>query len=71
MSKRLISFALILFGAAVSILSLAADPLGFGGVPGIGWKQIMGVVVGIFIAIFGLWWAQGQEKPKGGKEESK
>ena len=73
MSKRLIGFALIVIGAAVSILSLAADPLGLGGAPGIGWKQIIGAVIGIFIVIFGLWLAkaQGKEQPKSGKEESK
>jgi uncharacterized membrane protein len=77
MFKRLISFGLILLGAAVSVFSLVADPLGFGAAPNVvGWKQLTGAFVGVFIAIFGLWLNQSaaqtqpksDEQSKGGKE---
>jgi len=73
----LISFGLILFGAAGSVFSLDADPLGFGAAPHVvGWKQLTGAFVDIFIAIFGLWLnqitaqpqAKADEQSKGGNE---
>jgi hypothetical protein len=65
MSKRTIGLAIIVIGALVSILSLVADPLGFGYYPDIvGWKQLTGSNIGISIALFGLWFSQAQQ-PKG------
>ena len=55
MSKRTIGMGLIALGVIVLIASLAADSLGLGGVPGIGWKQLTGAAVGVIVAIAGGW----------------
>lgn len=38
---------LILLGILVALVSLFADVLGLGGAPDFGWKQILGLVVGL------------------------
>ena len=65
MSKRTIGVVLIILGVVVLVVSLAADPLGIGYGPGIGWKQILGAVIGVLVAIGGVWLAlnkPGQKK---------
>jgi hypothetical protein len=63
MSKRTIGLAIIVLGALVSILSLVADQIGFGFAPSVvGWKQLTASNIGIFIALFGLWFSQAQPK---------
>ena len=59
MSKRTLGLALILFGMLVSIFSLVADPLGISFYPNVvGWKNLTGANIGIFIAFVGLWFSQ-------------
>jgi hypothetical protein len=60
MSKRMIGIVLIVVGVVVLVGSLAADSLGIGGAPGIGWKQLIGAGVGVIIAIVGFWSLRGQ-----------
>ena len=55
MSTKTISTGLVIFGALILILSIAADALGLGVRAGFGWKQIIGVVVGLGIALVGYW----------------
>jgi len=57
MSKRTIGFLLIILGVVVLVVSLAADVIGIGGMPGFGWKQILGTVVGVLVALGGVWLA--------------
>jgi hypothetical protein len=57
MSNKTIGYALIILGVVVLVISLAADALGIGNVTGIGWKQILGAVVGAVIALGGVWLA--------------
>ena len=47
---------LVLFGvgAVILILAIAADPIGIGGSPGFGWKQILGALVGAVLTVVGL-----------------
>ena len=47
----------IVLGVVVLIISLAADSLGIGGAPGIGWKQLTGAGVGLIVMIYGIWLA--------------
>lgn len=47
------SLALLAVGLVVAIVALAADSLGLGGHPGIGWKQILGALVGAAVAVAG------------------
>jgi len=39
------------------IVSLAADVIGIGNEAGIGWKQMLGAVVGVSVAVSGGWLA--------------
>lgn len=41
-------------GVLLFLVSVAADYLGIGGAPGIGWKQIAGIVLGAAVATVGL-----------------
>jgi len=52
--KKKIGIALFGAGAIILILSLAADPIGIGGSPGFGWKQILGALVGAVLTVVGL-----------------
>ena len=53
MSQRSVSLALACAGVLLLLVSLAADPLGIGGAPGFGWKQILGSLLGSALAITG------------------
>ena len=65
MSKRTLGLAFIVFGAILSFFALVADPIGFGAQPTIvGWKQLTVSNIGIFIAIFGIWFSQAQANSK-------
>lgn len=53
MNKKNLGIALMVIGVIVLLVSLFADSLGIGGVPGFGYKQIAGAVVGVIVAIVG------------------
>ena len=55
MTRRNIGIVLFVLGLVLLVLSLAADGLGIGSVPGIGWKQISGAIVGALGAAAGAW----------------
>lgn len=52
--KKNIGIVLFGVGAVILILSLAADPIGIGGSPGFGWKQILGSLAGALLTVVGL-----------------
>ena len=52
--KKTIGIVLFGVGAVILILSLAADPIGIGGSPGFGWKQILGSLVRALLTVVGL-----------------
>ena len=54
MSKSTIAVVLLVAGVLIFLMSAVADPLGIGGAPGIGWKQIVGMVVGVVVAAAGM-----------------
>ena len=62
MSNRTMAYLIIVLGAVVLIISLAADSLGIGGPPGIGWKQLTGAAVGFIVMICGVWLASRKTK---------
>ena len=62
MSKRIIGYIVIVLGIAALILSLAADAIGIGGSPGIGWRQLTGAAVGLIVMIYGFWLASRKAK---------
>jgi hypothetical protein len=55
MSKRTLGLVLNLAGILIVFVALAADSLGLGGAPGIGWKQSVAAVVGLLAAFVGIW----------------
>ena len=54
MSNQSRGLVLICAGAVLALVALAADPLGLGGHPGIGWKQILGTLAGGAAAVVGV-----------------
>ncbi len=55
MSKRTIGLVINLAGIAILFVALAADSLGLGAVAGIGWKQWAAALVGLVLAVVGIW----------------
>jgi hypothetical protein len=51
MSKRKVAVVLLVIGVLVFLVSATADALGIGGYPGIGTKQVAGMVVGAALAV--------------------
>jgi hypothetical protein len=45
---------MLVAGVLIFLISAAADHLGIGGAPGIGWKQMSGIVLGVVIAGAGM-----------------
>lgn len=58
------SWGLLLVGVIVVLLSALADVLGIGRAPGFGWKQSLGVVVGLVLIAVGWYWGG---KPRGSR----
>jgi hypothetical protein len=54
MGKKGLSLILIVVGIIILLVSLLADMIGIGGYPGIGYKQIIGAIVGAVISIIGF-----------------
>jgi Mg2+ and Co2+ transporter CorA len=53
MSKRTIGIGLIVLGVIFAIVSLAADAVGLGHAPGLGWEQLTWACVGVIVALIG------------------
>jgi hypothetical protein len=53
MNKKTMGIVLLIVGAILLIVSLAADSIGIG-VPGFGLKQIAGTVAGVIVAAIGF-----------------
>ena len=45
----------LVLGIVLALVSLFADAIGVGGEPGFGWKQTLGLVVGVGLVALGLW----------------
>ena len=56
MERRRFGAILLALGAALLALSALADPIGIGEGGGIGWKQIVGMVVGAAAIVIGAIW---------------
>ena len=62
MSKKNISIILMIGGAVLLILSLAADSVGIGSYPGFHGAQIAGAVIGLVVLVFGYFFRRAAEK---------
>jgi hypothetical protein len=54
MSKKTVAMVLLVVGVLLFLISAAADSLGIGGYPGIGMKQVAGIVVGVVLAAIAM-----------------
>ncbi len=54
MSKKTVAVALLVVGVLLFLVAAAADSLGIGGYPGIGMKQVAGIVIGVVLAAIGM-----------------
>lgn len=54
MSNKTFGGAVLIIGLALLVVSIVADSLGLGNEPGLGWKQIVGLVVAVAIIVFGI-----------------
>ena len=54
MSNKTRGLVLTVAGALLALIAVAADALGLGAFPGFGWKQIVGTLVGVAVAVAGL-----------------
>ena len=53
-NKKTIGTVLLVAGVILLIVALAADALGIGGAVGFGYKQIIGAVAGVIVAVVGF-----------------
>jgi hypothetical protein len=54
MNKKNLGIVLLVVGIVLLLLSLTADMIGVGAVPGFGTKQIVGAAAGVVVAIVGF-----------------
>jgi Mg2+/Co2+ transporter CorB len=62
MFKKTISLILMIGGAVLLILSLAADSVGIGSYPGFHGAQIAGAVIGLVVLVFGYFFGRAVVK---------
>jgi hypothetical protein len=53
-SRKTIGIVLFGAGAVILVLALAIHPIGIGGSPGFGWKQILVALLGALMTVVGL-----------------
>ena len=51
MERRRLAWGLIILGVVIIFLSAFADVLGVGEQPGFGWKQALGIVIGVLLVL--------------------
>ena len=55
MSNRNLGIAILVIGVLIILISLLADAIGIGAPGGVfGWKQILGVGVGVLVSLAGI-----------------
>lgn len=55
MLQRRWPLVVLVLGIVLALVSLFADAIGVGGEPGFGWKQTLGLVVGVGLVALALW----------------
>jgi uncharacterized RDD family membrane protein YckC len=66
---RILAGIMLVLGVALTAGALLADVLNIGGGVGLGWKQLIGVVVGLVLALLGGAWliqpptSRGMDRP--------
>jgi uncharacterized membrane protein len=55
MSERAVAWIIFVSGVVLALISIFADVIGVGREPGFGWKQTLGLVVGLGLTAYGFW----------------
>jgi len=63
MARKTIGIVLLVSGIVIMAVSLFADVLGVTGNLSVGWKQLVGVGVGVIVTLVGVWlaWRKSQQ----------
>ena len=54
-SRRTWSWLMLVVGIVLAFVSIFADRIGLGAMPGFGWKQTIGLLIGVAAIALGLW----------------
>ena len=54
MSKTSVGLILMAFGIVIAVVAAAADMIGIGNYPGLNWVQMLGVAIGLVLAMSGV-----------------
>ena len=54
-SRRTWSWLTLVVGILLALISIFADQIGLGAMPGFGWKQILGLVIGVVFILLAVW----------------
>jgi hypothetical protein len=54
-SRQAWSWLMLVVGLVLAIISIFADRIGLGATPGFGWKQTLGLLIGVALIVLGLW----------------
>jgi hypothetical protein len=54
-SRQAWSWVMVAVGVLLAIISIFADRIGLGATPGFGWKQTLGLLIGVALIALGLW----------------
>lgn len=49
------TWTVLVVGVLLALISIFADQIGLGTTPGFGWKQTLGLVVGVVLAVLAVW----------------
>ena len=55
MDRPMLARVVIGVGVLLVLIALFADPLGLGRSPGFGWRQGLGVIIGVLVMLAGLY----------------
>ena len=54
-SRQAWSWLMLAVGVVLAFIAIFADRIGVGATPGFGWKQALGLLVGLALIVLGLW----------------
>jgi len=54
-SRQAWAWLMLVVGVVLALASILADRIGLGAMPGFGWKQTLGLLVGLALIVLGLW----------------
>ena len=54
-SRQTWSWLMLVVGVVLALISIFADRIGVGATPGFGWKQTLGLLIGLALFVLGLW----------------